>query len=278
MKLHISFTKQWGTKTLVAVAFSQCLLACNKDTPDPAAVHLLAVEKTAFYSPEDSGQLNPVSYQNQPFYFAYRSVNTYQYDQQKRLVHRQQTFPDLTDSLYIYTGAWDYAYTGNQLLFTYLNISPKSTSIIPLTDQGFVADGTTYDAEGYAVFKKDETGNDFIYQTVVAGNIIKQVNKTAYGFSTTTFEYELTRPGLPDPFLVERGRPSRNLVTKATSRYESSLGMPPVMPDESVTVYTYSFDPQGLVTQRRAYQESKLSTDPTHLRRELRITDFEYTN
>ena len=258
------------------VLVSGCLVglaACrpNPDvTPDEPA-HLLAKVGTTYYlEPINTSLPNPtITFQNTLFQQAGRSEDFFRYDEQKRLINRKAINPDRPDDGYSYNGEWEYAYTDNQLLKTYLNLSPRSPSIYPLNPQGYVASGT-YDSEGRLLSKG---------RTIVDGNIVKEVlGGDQDGTTTTTYEYDLTKPSLPNPYVVEEGRPSRNLVTKLTRVYQSAFNMPAVMPDKSVIVYRYEFDAQGQVVTQTAYEEKTTSSNVNARRRELRITTFGFTN
>jgi len=255
------------------------LAACDKQTsPSPGeSAWLIAKEATRIYQQIPAGgparpQSLSATYQNQVFYYAGQSQDTYRYDDQKRLTNRKATNPDRPDDGYSYNGEWTYRYTDNQLLVTYLNLSPRLPSAYPLNPQGYVDSGS-YDADGRLVSSTD----GLVQQTLVEGNIVKQVVKSDYSLTTTTFEYDLTKQSLPNPFVVQQGRPSRNLLTKSTQITESLIGMPAVLPDKRVILYRYEFDAQGRVSQQTAYEESTILSDPQAFRRELRITTYDFT-
>ena len=256
---------------------SACLLGLTACTPDPAVTptepdNLLAKVATTYYlEPTNASVSNPsITFQNTLFQQAGRSEDFFRYDEQKRLINRKAVNPDRPDDGYSYNGEWEYAYSDNQLLKTYLNLSPRTPSAYPLNERGYLANGT-YDPDGRLLSQGS------LQQTIVDGNVIKQVLSGQSGTSTTTYEYDLTKRSLPNPYVVEQGRPSRNLVTKSTEVYQSATAMPAVMSDKKVIVYRYEFDAQGLVAKQTAYEEQTTSSDQTAHRRELRVTTFNFT-
>lgn len=269
MTIHISTMTR-----LRLLLVSGCLLglaACSPNpavTPDEPAYLLAKVATTYYFEPANVHLPNPtIIFQNTLFKQAGRSENLFRYDEQKRLINRKAINPDRPDDTYSYNGEWEYAYTNNQLLKTYLNLSPRTPSIYPLNSQGYVASGT-YDSDGILLSQG---------RTIVDGNIVKEVNSDEYGTTTTTYEYDLTKPSLPNPYVVEEGRTSRNLVTKSTQVYQSATNMPAVMPDKSVIVYRYEFDAQGQVAKQIAYEEKTTSSNGNALQRALRINTFSFT-
>lgn len=242
----------------------------NPDVTSDEPAYLLAKVATTYYlEPTNTSLPNPtITFQNTLFQQAGRSEDFFRYDEQKRLINRKAINPDRPDDGYSYNGEWEYAYTNNQLLKTYLNLSPRSPSIYPLNPQGYVASGT-YDSNGRLLSQG---------RTLVDGNIVKEVLGGGQdGTTTTTYEYNLTKPSLPNPYVVEEGRPSRNLVTKLTRVEQSAFTMPAVLPDKSVIVYSYEFDAQGQVVKQTAYEERTTSSDVNALQRELRISTFSFT-
>lgn len=248
------------------------LAACTPNpavTPDVPAYLLTKVATTYYFEPANVYLPNPtITYQNTLFKQAGRSEDLFRYDDQKRLINRKAINPDRPDDTYSYNGEWEYAYTNNQLLKTYLNLSPRTPSIYPLNPQGYLASGT-YDSDGRLLSQG---------RTIVDGNIVKEVLGGGQdGTTTTTYEYDLTKPSLPNPYVVEEGRPSRNLVTKLTRVEQSAFNMPAVMPDKSVIVYSYEFDAQGQVVKQIAYEEKTTSSKVNAPLRALRINTFSFT-
>lgn len=277
---HISFSINMTTHiftltSLRLLLVSGCLLGFAACTPNPALTpdepaHLLAkVATTYYFEPTSTSLPNPtITFQNTLFQQAGRSEDFFRYDEQKRLINRKAINPDQPNDGYSYNGEWEYAYTNNQLLKTYLNLSPRTPSIYPLNPQGYVASGT-YDSDGILLSQG---------RTVVDGNIVKEVlGGGQNGTTTTTYEYDLTKSSLPNPYVIEEGRPSRNLVTKLTRVNQSAFNMPAVMPDKTVIVYRYEFDAQGQVVKQIAYEERITSSNVNALERELRINTFSFT-
>ncbi|SFF40190.1 hypothetical protein [Spirosoma endophyticum] len=269
MTTHI-FTLTKLRLLLVSCCLSS-LAACTPNpavTPDEPAYFLAKVATTYYFEPANVYLPNPtITYQTTLFKQAARSEDLFRYDEQKRLINRKAINPDRPDDTYSYNGEWEYAYTNNQLLKTYLNLSPRSPSTYPLNSQGYVASGN-YDSDGILLSKG---------RTIVEGNIVKEVLGGGQdGTTTTTYEYDLTKRSLPNPYVAEQGRPSRNLVTKSTQVYQSVNNMPAVMPDKIVIVYSYEFDAQGQVVKQIAYEERTTSSNVNALQPELRINTFSF--
>lgn len=240
---------------------------------------LLTKKVTAYYyipangqTPTDLGQ--PITYQDQKFYLARRSQDTYQYDNQKRLVLYQMRNPDRLNDSYSWHDV-SYAYEGKQLTYHYLRISPIFAINYTLNERGHIMEKNTYDQDGYLVYRQ-EGPNATVTQTISGGNIIKKVSENANSRLTTTYEYDLSRPGLPNPEEALWGRSSRNLVVRTTERYESFMGVALIMPDYHVTTYTYEFDAKGVVKRQTAYVENSLTPNPAIVAREVQISVFEF--
>jgi len=254
--------------------------ACRKEsapTPAKSQEWLLVKKVTAEYNSSrttDTTTVRPLSYQNTVFYPLSRSQQVYQYDAQRRLTYVQSRNPDRPDYTYEW-GDVSLEYAGNQLIYTNRRVYPLSPATYDLNSQGYITQYNTYDKEGYLVFRQDGP-NATVKQTIAGGNVVQKIAQNSVSRVTTTYEYDLTRPGLPHPEMAFWGRPSRNLLVKTTEIYESFSGVPSIWPNRHVTTYRYEFDELGRPRQQTAFVERSLLPDPTVMWRELRVSTLEY--
>ncbi|MGM9507099.1 hypothetical protein ACS5NO_05215 [Larkinella sp. GY13] len=94
----------------------------------------------------------------------------------------------------------------------------------------FVASTPTYDENGYVVERKNSSGESIKY-TIKNGNTIKK----EFAGASTVYEYDLSRPNLPNP-LPFFGKENRNLLVKESTSTETSH-----------IEYKYLFDNDGRV-------------------------------
>ncbi len=256
------------------------LTACHREpalNPNDPEELLLTKQVTARYRLTSQPNVAfglPLTYKGVTFYPITRQQYVYHYDNKKRLVSVSARNPDRLDYTYEW-GDESFAYADNQLIYTNLRVFPLTPVSYSLTQLGYVISKNTYDQDGYLIYRQDGPKASTT-QTIVAGNIVKEVYQDAVSRLTIAYEYDVSRPGLPNPVKVLRGRPSRNLVVKATQTLESFSSVAPIMPDHSVTTYTYEFDEQGRVKQQTAYIESSLLPNPNVVDRELQISVFEF--
>ncbi|SFF40175.1 hypothetical protein [Spirosoma endophyticum] len=256
------------------------LTACHREpalNPNDPEELLLTKQVTARYRLASQPNVTfglPLTYKGVTFYPITRQQYVYQYDDKKRLVSVSARNPDRLEYTYEW-GDESYAYADNQLIYTNLRVFPLIPTSYPLTPLGYIVSNNTYDQYGYLTYRQDGPKASTT-QTIVAGNIVKEVYQDAISRLTTEYEYDLSRSGLPNPVKIMWGRPSRNLVTKTVQTNESFTGVAPILPDHSVTTYAYEFDEQGRVKQQTAYIESSLLANPNVVDRELQISVFEF--
>ncbi|WP_461085889.1 hypothetical protein [Spirosoma flavus] len=258
--------------------------ACSRE-PAPTPLDpqdLLLVKKvTASYQGSgttkirsDTATAQSILYQNVVFYPLTRSQDIYRYDTQRRLTYIETRNPDRPDYTYEW-GDVSYEYTNNQLIYTNRRVFPLFPTPFDLNAQGYAINYNTYDQNGYLVFRQDGP-NSTVKQTVVNGNIVQRIAQNPTSRTTTTYEYDLTKLGLPNPEKVLWGRPSRNLLMKTTELYESFNGVASIWPDRRVTMYRYEFDGLGRPSQQTAFVELNLRPNPAVVWRELQVSTLDY--
>ena len=168
-----------------------------------------------------------------------------------------------------------YEYNGNQLIYTNQRVFPLFPTSYDLNSQGYITQYNTYDKDGYLVFRQNGP-QATVTQTIVGGNVVKKIAQDLHSRTTTTYDYDLTKPGLPNPEMVLWGRPSSNLLLKTIDVYESFSGVPSIWPDRTVTSYSYAFDVNGRVKTQTAYVERSLLSNPAVVSRELQVSVFEF--
>lgn len=266
--------------SFVLIAAFLLVGACRKESaPSPLDPQDLVLVKkvTASYIEANERMVRPdqpIFYQDVAFYSLVRRQTVYRYDAQRRLTYIEDRNPDRPD----YTYDWGDAsldYTDNQLIYNNRRISPLSPVTYKLNSQGYTTTYNTYDQDGYMTFRQDGT-TATVKQTIVDGNITQRIEQNSIGRKTTTYEYDLTRTGLPNPEKALWGRPSRNLVVKEIAVDESFSGVASFWPDRRVTTYSYTFDALGRPDKQTALTEVSLQPNPASLWRELHITTFEY--
>ena len=262
--------------------------ACQQDTPPAASatpdLRLVKQLTDRYYGPIPfqlpASSFQTITYQNIPFYYSpltSQSQDVYQYDDQRRLIRTDANTPNSPQDTYTYFGQATYGYQDNQLIYTNLRSLPLTPTAYALTDQGYVAPNSVYDPDGYLLSRQEGAGGQTT-QRIVEGNIVQRVYETSAFRQTITYEYDLTRPGLPNPTVAQAGRSSRNLVVKTTDEYAYASQVPSIVANRVVTIYTYEFDAQGVVKRQFAFSESNRQPDPTVLGRELRISEFTFSH
>lgn len=262
------------------IAASLLMGACSKEPalspPDPQDL-VLVKKVTASYLEANATMVRPdqpIFYQDIAFYSQVRGQTVYRYDAQRRLTYVESRNPDRPDYTYEW-GDVSLDYTANQLIYTNRRVSPLSPVIYTLNSQGYTTTYNTYDQDGFMTFRQDGP-NATVKQTIIDGNITQRIEQNAIGRKTTTYEYDMTKIGLPDPEKALWGRPSRNLVVKKTETDESFSGVASDWPDRRVTTYSYTFDALGRPAKQTALTEVSLQPSSTSLWRELRVTTFDY--
>lgn len=256
------------------------LTACHREPalpPNDPSEWLLVKKVTARFRLTSQPNVTfgaPLTHQGATFYPITRQQYVYQYDDQKRLVSTSARNPGRPEYTYEW-GDESYEYAANQLIYTNLRTFPLTPTPYPLNRLGYITSNTTYDQDGYLIYRQEGPKANRT-QTIVGGNIVKEVYEDAIGRLTTAYEYDLSKPGLPNPVKVMWGRPSRNLVVKATQTHESFSSVAPIIPNQTVTTYTYEFDEQGRANKQTAYRESSLLPNPAIVDRELEISVFEF--
>ena len=169
-------------------------------------------------------------------------LTNYEYDDQNRLAGERSTAS--------YDRNWweGYSYQYAPDLNTrYQNSENKEfLNTLFLNEQGYLKGNSgpgeyIYNADGYLI-SYNGNGQQDTY-TIENGNIVAK--KTVYrtgGVQYNTYEYDLTKPGIPSPFTY-RGKPSQNLLIKQTL-VSTDMGSPGY---SQTTVFTYyhHFDPQN---------------------------------
>lgn len=264
----------------VLVTTSLLVGACSKEpalSPLDSQDVVLVKKVTASYLEANATMVRPdqpIFYQDIAYYSQVRGQTVYRYDAQRRLTYVESRNPDRPDYTYEW-GDVSLDYTENQLVYTNRRISPLSPVTYTLNSQGYTTIYNTYDRDGYMTFRQDGP-NATVKQTIVDGNITQRIEQNTIGRKTTTYAYDMTKMGLPDPEKALSGRPSRNLVVQKTETDESFSGVASIWPDRRVTTYYYTFDALGRPDSQTALTESSLSSSSTRVGRELRISTFSY--
>jgi hypothetical protein len=146
-----------------------------------------------------------------------------------------------------------YKYEKNRLTIHIVNQNSgqpdqESDDIITLNEQGFNAN-YFYDSEGHQLASKGQptrSGAEW-----VGGNRIKSWygGSTEEGTSISAFQYDLTKPALPNPYPY-RGKPSVNLQIQYQAQAENSFIFTngPQNPLYQINSY-YEFDKYGRVSR-----------------------------
>ncbi|GAB3904598.1 hypothetical protein GCM10028803_34250 [Larkinella knui] len=168
--------------------------------------------------------------------------DVYKFDEQNRLIQYNWS----TFSFGGNGGQEIFAYTADQLIDTSTHLGfDKQVHAFPLNKQGLLGrDGLKYNEEGFLVEEVD--GDYTTTYTIENGNMVRKETKSTYPNSpvyVTIYEYDLTKPNLPNPFPY-RGKSSRNLPVKVISSDGTST---------SSSTYKYIFDESG--TRTRRYQK-----------------------
>ncbi|MVM40752.1 hypothetical protein GO730_28780 [Spirosoma sp. HMF3257] len=244
------------------------LLSCNHEAPLPkvAPIDVLITKQTSVYYTEGKRPVSfafptpdSVFFQNTTLYRERIAQVTYEYDDQKRIVNYQGT-----DHTYSGDFAGTYTYTA-QTVTLYSNRVPMTP--YGLNAQGYIDAGNTYDQNGHLIAAKSSESiivNDNIIQTTITSPPAQ-----------TMYEYDLTKPNLPDPFENLYGKPSYNLPTQETKLSTYSDGKT----DKAVTSYSYEYDERGLPKRRTTYFEVGSPTEWTTKRtwKYIVITDFDFS-
>lgn len=211
----------------------------------------------------------------------------YQYDIQGRIVRKNQTNPncprcgaELGNELNVYSYYKDKVTQANKVS---LDNSLTGKHTFTLTKWGFAL--PDYLSSYNATFNHDDNGflllrqipalsgpTQFftIAQTIKDQNIIERSNNSGYDRTTTTYTYDLNHLSVLDPIaFLEEGKQSKNLVTKETSTTEYREGTTLTV----TTDYTYQFDQQGRVIERRSATIKPYYNEPI-----VWIESFEYSN
>lgn len=244
------------------------LLSCHHEAPLPKvdAIDVLITKQTSVYYTTGKRPVtvafptpDSVFFRNTTLYRERIAQVTYEYDDQKRIVNYQGT-----DHTYSGDFAGTYTYTA-QTVTLYSN--KDHMTLYGLNAQGYIAGGNTYDQNGHLIADKGSESiivNDNISQTTISSPKIQKI-----------YEYDLTKPNLPDPFENLYGKPSYNLPVRETKQSTYSDGQT----EKAVTTYTYEYDERGLPKRRTTYFESGSPTEWTTKRtfKYIIITDFDFT-
>ncbi|RRA97678.1 hypothetical protein [Larkinella rosea] len=177
--------------------------------------------------------------------------NDYGYDSQGRVSHY------VTD-YFLERGAptYDYAYEPGKIIEKYQNagLTPVYTTTYTLNEYGLIpAKDVTYDKDGYEIERRfliDYEGTTgYTKKTILDGNVVKTETKDKSGEYFTTYEYDLTKPNLPNP-LPFLGKKDRNLLIKTTTVY-TKIADSSTSTNSSIE-YRYTFDGDGKVIQKFA--------------------------
>ena len=251
------------------------LLSCHQEAPLPkvASIDLLLSKSTSvsygeykvsnhvtFPTPDS------ISFLNATLYPTRITQTTYEYDDQKRIVKSQGVDLDSTHSTETGGGSAVTTYT-----YTAQTVTPHSDRypLEPsrLNSEGYVANGNTYDQNGHRT-------NGAI---ILNDNISQVKSSNNLGFtSLVIYEYDLTKPNIPDPYQNLYGKPSYNLLVKKTLQSTYPTGG-----YKEITTYTYEYDQRGLPKRRTAYSEFfEIGTSASGIikspEKQVVISDFEF--
>lgn len=167
--------------------------------------------------------------------------NSYAYDSQHRLIRQTTTARNNSN----WWEELSYQYTPD-LTQRYRNSENKDMlNILLLNERGYIKgnedpDEYVYNEDGYLIRYRGNNQQDTY--TIKDGNVVARETVFNSGsVQRNTYEYDLTKPGLPSP-LTFRGQQSKNLLTKqtlVTTDTKSSAS------DTNVFVYSYDTDKQG---------------------------------
>ncbi len=211
----------------------------------------------------------------------------YQYDIQGRIVRKNQTNPncprcgaELGNELNVYTyykdkvAQTDKVSVDNSLTGKHAFTLAKGGFSIP--DYLSTYNATfTHDDNGFLLLRQIPTLSGptkffTITQTIKDQNIIERSNNSGYDQTTTTYDYDVNHLSVLNPTgFLEESRQSKNLMTKETSTTEYREGTTLTV----VTYYTYQFDKQGRVIERRSTTIKPYYKEPI-----VWIETFTYSN
>ncbi|GAB3936083.1 hypothetical protein [Larkinella terrae] len=141
----------------------------------------------------------------------------------------------------------------------------KTETTFPRNEQGYqVRPGYVYNSEGYLI--QTETSGELRKYTYVGGNLVKEElfnNSSATPKSVTVYEYDLSKPNLPDESTFT-GKKSRNLPTKMTITEFPSIS-------SRTLAFSYLFDEKGQVKRRISIFVTDSSRSP------YQLDDYLYT-
>lgn len=261
--------------TTLSVLFWACQPAPGLDPPVPRLTQTI----TAYYFKDrppraPGGVTQSLTYQTIPFYASYRTQTRFTYDPQQRITQVKTTDADYPNDSLSALGNVTFQYTGNTITLTNLKVSPVLPLTYSLTPAGYISEHRRYDSEGYLVAQQETLF--LTRQTILAGNIRERVTEDAIGRMTTSYEYDLLKRSLPDPYVAQHGRSSRNLVVKATSVGESFTGVAPVMANRTTQVYEYALNADGTIRQQTVYIGENFAADQPIGWYRIEVTTFGY--
>lgn len=238
---------------------------------------LLTAAETTLYHPRSAFKTaeSPVSppIVNGTSYYAVNTTQvTYEYDQLHRLTKRTGADIEYTGAPLAHYSEIDYAYSEGKVQRTSLMLAPVT---LHLNTHGYVVENNTYDEEGYLI--RSEDAYAITKRTIKNGNCIQRIYETNNQLITTTFDYDLTQAGLPDPLSIESGKPNRNLLVKSTQHIQWKSGSMSGQTDKIVTTFEYVHNSKGMIDQRTALIDAYHTDDPQVVNRHITITRFSYT-
>lgn len=253
----------------------------HRDFPQPYATCRLVsemIKRSANGLPANE----TIAFEGRSFGVAPNNTLTYRYDEQGRLTDFGDAYAqNAADNNVTFT----YEYGPGRLTET--KRGPGSAGgVTPFTlnAQGLITQNQnrpdqtySYDDLGYLTGATNEpltNENSVSTHTIENGNLVRSTRTTPTQASVIVYEYDLTRPNLPNPFGF-RGTASRNLPLKETGTFTFTPGGSSSFSTRVVTTYRYVFDQQGRVSRRLRYS---VLTDPDGnvASENMLVSDFSY--
>ncbi len=262
---------------LTALLLTTLMLSCHQEevTPPVESIDLLMIKETnTIYTTYKSNFLNPagpdsISYGSTTFYNRHSQQEIYEYDTLRRIIRHKTVDVLRPNDTYLGVNMTLECKYGNDNTVSFYSTRSGTNEPCTLNPDGFILSTATshytYDQNGYRI--KDEFSGGAKYErTIFKGNVVQQV-LTAYGAITkTTYQYDLTKPALPDPFRTLYGKQSQNLLIGTVETNGAT---------KIVKTYSYEYDQQGLPKRRKAFIEW-IDTAAKTTEKQVHITDFEY--
>ncbi|RRB07797.1 hypothetical protein [Larkinella rosea] len=247
-----SFPRMALFSATIVLLFDSCALDDHQPVPsiqipDCPIQTYSVVEKSSFR--EGQNRDEPFQINGQDVLVGKLRSYTYQFDDQNRVIesHYIRHFASPVDRRETYEYGTDKVI---HKVYDFGSSSPSLEEEIPLNAQGLWAKtGRTYDADGYLIEDTSEFGTT--NYTIADGNVVRIEYRSTPGgpvSSYRTYEYDLTKPSLPNIDVTFRGKASKNLALKETN-YTYSGTEPTV-----TSVVNFNYIDQGNGNIRRYYE------------------------